>query len=365
MTSPKRIVQVAGFYAPTSGGLRTTVDALSAEYRRAGHDPVLVVPGSRAAEDRGHDGHRVEVRSPQLPGTPYRILVDHRAVRAALDRLRPDRIEVHDKIAARSIARWGADHDVPALLFSHERLDGILAGRVPAWFPLRAAARWWNGRLTAALPRCVAASRYAAAELEAVGASVDRIPLGVDLELFRPGPRFRPPVVVVAGRLSAEKRPELAIAALRLLVAAGVEVRLLMAGDGPLRAQLERAAQGLPVRFVGHLDRVGVARALASASVLLAPCPIESFGLAVLEGMAAGTPVVVSDEGGASELLAPGTGVAVPSRPDALAAAVVEVLSWGDAAGIAARRHAEAFPWGATAARMLAAHGLEDHAPTW
>lgn len=56
-----RIVQVAGFYAPTSGGLRTAVDALALEYRAAGHETVLVVPGhvTRAQHEAG--SLRVEI----------------------------------------------------------------------------------------------------------------------------------------------------------------------------------------------------------------------------------------------------------------------------------------------------------------
>lgn len=354
-----RIVQVAGFYSPTSGGLRTAVDVLASEYRAAGHETALVVPGPITRVQREEGSFRVELRSPRLPGTPYRVFVDRGAVRSALEALEPDRLEVHDKVIGSSVGRWADHRGVPALLFSHERLDGILAERVPAWFPLAPLTHRWNARLASQFPRCVAASSYAAAELEEAGAAVDRIPLGVDLELFRPRPPGRPPVVAYVGRLSSEKRPGVAVEVFHHLVDAGVHARFVVVGWGPQRADLERAASGLPVTFTGHLDRAGVARVLGTASVLVAPCAVETFGLAVLEALASGTPVVASDEGGAGEILVEGTGVAVPGSPAGIAAAVISLLAEEHRA-IAARcrRQAESFPWSRTAASMLAVHGL-------
>ena len=72
---------------------------------------------------------------------------------------------------------------------------------------------------------------------------------------------------------------------------------LVVAGDGPLRARLERAARraSLPVRFAGFVtDPKELAILLASADVVIAPGPVETFGLAALEALACGTPVVVS-----------------------------------------------------------------------
>ncbi|MDT5083270.1 MAG: alpha,6-mannosyltransferase, partial [Mycobacterium sp.] len=47
-----RVVQVANFYGPRSGGLRTAIDRLGAEYRAAGHEVFLIVPGSHTAHTR-------------------------------------------------------------------------------------------------------------------------------------------------------------------------------------------------------------------------------------------------------------------------------------------------------------------------
>jgi alpha-1,6-mannosyltransferase len=137
-------------------------------------------------------------------------------------------------------------------------------------------------------------------------------------------------------------------------------VRLTMIGAGPDGPRLMRAARGLPVRFVGHVEQATLARLLSSAAVALAPCPHEAFGLSVLEALASGTPVVTTDCGAAPELLAPGCGLGVPPRPIAMAAAVAKVLQWPqEQIRRSARAQAERFPWSATVAGMLAAHGLQ------
>jgi alpha-1,6-mannosyltransferase len=166
------------------------------------------------------------------------------------------------------------------------------------------------------------------------------------------------------GRLSREKRPDLAIEALQELRAAGVAVQLTMVGAGPEGARLAESARAnrLPVHFTGHVgDRGEVARLMAEADVVLAPCPVESFGLAALEALACGTPVVACDRGAVRELLTPGCGATAAPRPAALAVAIATVLGWEPGrARSAARRRAEEYPWSSTVAAMLAAHQLAD-----
>ena len=95
------------------------------------------------------------------------------------------------------------------------------------------------------------------------------------------GSEFDEVLVLLASRLSREKRPALALDTVAELVRRGHRVRLLVAGDGPLRAHLEQRAHGLPVSFLGFVrDRDRMAALLASADVVLAPGPVETFGLA-------------------------------------------------------------------------------------
>ena len=353
-----RIVQLANFYGPESGGLRTVLHQLGRGYRAAGVERVLIVPGPVDSEDADDAGVRVTVASPVLPGAGgYRVIVRTRHVARTIEALAPDRLEVSDKLTL----TWVASLDPTAVLFSHERLDAILASRVPRWFPLARAADAWNRRLVDRFRRVVCTSAFACEEFDRIGAdNVTRVPLGVDLDTFRPADRLpgRRVELVCVGRLSKEKRPELAVATLARLVDHGIDAHLTVAGGGPLAEQLGRAASGLPVTFVGHVsERTRVAALLGHADVALAPCPVETFGLSILEALACGTPVVVADRGAAGELIDEGCGRAAPAEPDSFAAAVLEVLSVPDARQ-AARARAECYPWSVTTDAMLASHSL-------
>jgi alpha-1,6-mannosyltransferase len=270
---------------------------------------IRIVPGERTEWIDADGVSEFRVRSPQpkfLGG--YRMVARLRAVRRVLSEVKPDVIEVSDKCTLVGVAgwcrrRWGS----AVVLVSHERLDGILRQRVPRWFPLEAATSWWNRRLVRHVDAVVAPSRYAAAEF--VGrAQIEVVPWGVDRSVFRPSEsateREAPVQLVTVGRLSAEKRPWVAIEILRELRQRGIAAHLTVVGDGPDREILQASAAGLPVTWTGHLAQDAVARTLAAADVAIAPCDVETFGLAALESMACGTPVVVAAGGALSELVA-------------------------------------------------------------
>jgi alpha-1,6-mannosyltransferase len=132
---------------------------------------------------------------------------------------------------------------------------------------------------------------------------------------------------------------------------------LVMAGDGPLRARLERAARrrSLPVRFTGFVtDPKQLATLLASADVVLAPGPVETFGLAALEALACGTPVVVSAASALPEVVGR-AGVAVDGED--FAGGVRALLGRDPGTRrAAARSRAEEFGWPASVAAFLAVH---------
>src|SRR5579859_8195994 len=122
-----RIVRVANFVTPTSGGLRTALRRLGGGYLEAGHQPVLIVPGPEAGDEETEQGRVITLPGPVVPGTGgYRVLRDRARVAATLEAVRPDRLEVSDRTTLRWTGRWAREHEVPAAMVSHESLDGVL-----------------------------------------------------------------------------------------------------------------------------------------------------------------------------------------------------------------------------------------------
>ncbi|MFF0594561.1 glycosyltransferase [Streptomyces antibioticus] len=366
-----RIVRLANFVAPASGGLRTALRELGKGYRAAGHEPVLIVPGERASDQETEQGRVITLPGPLLPGTGgYRVLTDRRRVARLLEDLAPDRLEVSDRTTLRWTGRWARRARVPAVMVSHETADGVLRTWGLPETAARRTADALNIRTAHTYARVVCTTEFAEREFVRIGArNVVRAPLGVDLDerhpaLYDAGLRARHAredevLLVTCTRLSVEKRPVTALDALAALVRRGVPARLVVAGDGPLRARLEQRARerGLPVTFLGHVSDRGALGALqASADVCLAPGPAETFGLAALEAMACGTPVVVSASSALPEVIGTAGAVAV-DRGEAFADAVQSLLARPEPARReAARARAERFGWGAAVEAFLTAH---------
>ena len=364
-----RIVQLANFYGPRSGGLRTALHHLGGGYVARGHEVTLVVPGSAPASELMPNGVlRVTLRAPRVPGTGGYRVIDPWQVGRLLDRLEPETLEVSDRLTLRGLGRWAAGRGVPSVVISHERLDRLLEQFL---LPAR-AARWAADRANAAMAAdydlVVCTTAFAREEFDRIGAAnVARVPLGVDLATFSPlrhcvglraelaGPAET--LLVHCGRLSSEKHPERSIDTLAALIDARTRARLVIAGDGPRRASLERRAAGLPVTFLGFVpERAAVARLLATADVALAPGPHETFGLATLESLASGTPAVVSGSSALREIVQPSCGAAVADDPGAFADGVLHVLGTAETdRRAAARARAEQFTWPAAVDGMLSA----------
>ncbi len=146
------------------------------------------------------------------------------------------------------------------------------------------------------------------------------------------------PVMAFLGRLVPEKGVQVIIEALPLIMERHPGVLLVVAGRGPYEEELRRLAErrGVAghVKFIGFVDDLGRNRLLAEASVAVFPSIYEPFGIVALEAMAAGTPVLVSDTGGLSEIVSHGIdGLKVPpGRADLLARYVLELLDRPDLA---------------------------------
>lgn len=168
---------------------------------------------------------------------------------------------------------------------------------------------------------------------------------GIDLERFARPPEPVPGRVVALGRLAAQKRPDLAVRAMKELRARHAHAHLQLAGDGPARPEVEQLVRRLDlgevVRLIG--PREDVPMLLSQAACLLLTSDYESCPYTVIEAMAAGVPVVATRVGGVPELVEDGvSGLLVePGRPEQIAAAIGELLADPDRArelGSAGRR---------------------------
>ena len=102
-----RIVRLANYVAPHSGGLRTSLRELGAGYLAAGHDPVLIIPGEADSDEQTPQGRVITLSGPRLPFTGgYRAILRKRRVSELLSELRPDTLEVSDRTTLRWTGRW-------------------------------------------------------------------------------------------------------------------------------------------------------------------------------------------------------------------------------------------------------------------
>jgi glycosyltransferase involved in cell wall biosynthesis len=185
---------------------------------------------------------------------------------------------------------------------------------------------------------------------------------GVDLDLFHPAERkaakaalgLEGPLIVGVGALIPLKGHALTIAAMERLPGA----TLLVAGEGPERAALDRLARrfGGRVRLLGNRPHAELPALLAAADAMVLPSEREGLANVWVESLACGTPIVISDAGGAREVVdRPEAGRIVARSPDAIAAAVQALLD-SPPDSMAVRRSAERFSWdrnGAELARHL------------
>lgn len=232
------------------------------------------------------------------------------------------------------------------------RYASLLTGRAIAWrynlsrrdVPPDLLQRWLFGGLAAVVQQSgFGADRLRDGMPWLTPRRVVTIANGFDLERLPPDPEagrrwraargFDPEEVVVltAGALVPDKEPGTALAAL-----AGTGATWVVAGDGPLQADLGRRAGelGVPVRLVGHLESDALHDAMRAADLVLQPSPAELFPNVVAEAMALGCTVVAA-RGGATPEVVGQAGALFPVGDGAAASALV-----ADLLGDAARRSA-------------------------
>ncbi len=308
------------------GGAERLLAAVITELEARGHEQLLLNPFAGASSDglasicrpvpyRGHGCNRV-VHLPRL----------RRWLRTELDHFRPDAVHVllfHARVLTATIPRRPATrwlltqvYDETLRLRPHPRT--------------RQALDRWSGRH---FDRIVAISasveRFLVDEHGYPPSKVVRISPGWEGPPVPRNPSQNPTVVCVA-KFRAEKGHGVLLEAFDLLLREVPDARLLLVGDGDLEGEVRAqvAARGMEgrVEFAGAVGEVWPF--LARSHVFVLPSLSEAFGIAAVEAMAAGLPVVASEVGGLPELIRPGvTGeLFPPGDHQALAAHLVRLV---------------------------------------
>ena len=370
-----KIVHIANFYGPKSGGIRTTLHELGSGYIARGHEFTYIVPGNGFfCEDTLH-GKKITVPSIVLPFSGgYRIIRNNQDIKKLIITLKPDALEVSDRFTLSKVGLWAKKRGIHTVVFSHETLSGL----VKSFFKLELKwfVNWHNTRLASRFHNVIATTEFASREFREIETkNLTHVPLGVDLQNFSPYRRNEAlrtellkgadVLILHCGRMSKEKNPQNSILALKELLDSGVSARLIFVGMGPMFKSLKALSKDLPVSFMGYIvDRKMLAEIIASADVSIAPGPIETFCLAALESLASGTPVVASSTSAVGEFLLLNTpepvGAIAENNPKSFAKAIQTVLAYNAAdrgMPIRCQHQAENYPWSSTLMMMLRLHG--------
>ncbi|BAS26600.1 glycosyltransferase [Limnochorda pilosa] len=273
------------------------------------------------------------------------------AVYRSLEAWAPDVVHLHSPLP---VGWWGLlaarRLGVPVLSTCHANPEApsafLLGGqargkrRVMGESVLSRASRAYQRAFYGRCDAVVAPSPSTASLLRAMGVRrpIHVIPNGVDLSRFtlEPGwapgaaPPNHPPRVLYAGRLSAEKGVETLLAAVQELWARGVGMELVVAGSGPLEGRVRAWAYRAPgrVTLLGKVGWESMPEVYRSCDLLCLPSPLETEGLAAIEAMASGLPVVGVAEGALVDLVRPGFNglLATPGDPTGLADALARIV---------------------------------------
>jgi alpha-1,6-mannosyltransferase len=333
------------------------------------HRHLMVVPGTRDAVIEEERAITVTVASPRVPGSPnYRLLLRTGAVRAALERFRPDLIECQDA------------YNLPWAALAHRRRhpDTALIAAYMTDFPTVYVERPFSKFLGRPIGSASSRLCYAycgalyrrfdsifalsenggAAKLRSLGIDpVEIVPLGVEVGEFGPerrdaglraslGLTDQQPLIIYVGRLDGEKKPGVVVNAFRRLPEA-LGAKLVLLGEGPLKAEIASIGDERIVMPGYVKGRAELARWLASADLYTSAMADETFGISIIEAQASGLPVVGVAAGAMIDRVTEATGRLGPvGDVKAMAANILAVWeSDRSAMAAAARAHALQFSW--------------------
>jgi alpha-1,6-mannosyltransferase len=382
-------VDINTFYGPKAGGIRTYHRAKMDWFaRQSRHVYCLIYPGPEYRVERPAPSvYLIQVYGPALTQDPqgYRLMLDYARVTFWIRKLRPDVIEAGDAWLTSLFCLWLRAAGLwKGLLISFYHSDPVPSYLIP--WSRRGSWRWVRRCLAAATAflfnaaqrrfDCIAtASCIMEESLRRRGmADVRRLPFGVSSVFFSSSRQedigaaggavgatgrlpLQPPLrLLYAGRLDRDKGIELLLEILPALLAEP-SFRVTVAGRGAF-ADRFAAIKHERYRFAGFLDGGrSMAELYGDHDLFLAPGPHETFGLAVLEAMAAGLLVIGPAAGGTGELLAElnspfrfPAGDAAGFLATVRAAAGADISDWSARHREAALRYGD---WDQAVARMV------------
>ena len=359
-----RVAVVSETWPPEINGVAATISQVVEGLRRRGHEVQLVRPRQGVLDTAADDERFAEVLLRGLPIPRYPQLKMGLPSKRALLQLwhtqRPDVVHIVTEGPLGWSALQAALHlklpvvsDFRTNFHAYSQHYGIAWLRHPIMVYLR---KFHNRTACTMVP-----TERLRSELQASGFRGLRVVArGVDTKLYDParrsdelrrswGAASHTQVVLCVGRLAPEKNLGVLLAAFDAMRSFNSGVRLVLVGDGPERASLQR--RSADAVFAGVRRGVDLATHYASADVFLFPSLTETFGNVVPEAMASGLAVLGYDYAAAGQLLRPGIDGLLArfgERDDFVAAARRLAASpvFARAVGQQARRAAESLDWG-------------------
>lgn len=321
-----RIGLICPYSLTLPGGVQGQVLSLARALRVRGHDVRVLGPCDGPPPDPG-----VTPLGDSLPaaanGSVAPIAPDPSAQLRMIRALRDERfdvVNVHEPFAP-GVAQT-------ALVFKSQPLVGTFhaAGEVAAYRWLNPVVRWMARRLDA---RIAVSEDARVMAVNAVGGEYEVLFNGVELDGSEPPPPARADAPTILFVARHEERKGLAVL-LEAMTELPPEVRLWVAGEGPETARLRTRAAGDPrIEWLGRISEAEKLERLRAAQVFCAPSlGGESFGVVLLEAMAAGTAVVATEIPGYARVARPDRDAVLvpPGDPLALARAIRGVLADAD-----------------------------------
>ena len=307
-----RIAVVTESFLPRTDGVVRTVLAFLEYLHQHGHQALVFAAGPGPT---AYDGYPVvRVRGIRFPLYPALTLAPHSThMRRRMREFRPDLVHLASPFVLGVQGRLaGRSQGVPVV--AHYQTDLVRYARHFRLGALAGVARWHLARLHNGCQANYAPTPSVRDELLSWGVREARVSgRGVDATLFNPAKRSEAlrhglllagehTLFLYVGRLSVEKNLE----SLVPMLAGTPGCRLVLVGEGPLRASLEARFSGLPATFLGLKRGEELAQIYASADVLTFPSLTETFGQVVQEAMASGLPVLACRAGGVQDLFRDG-----------------------------------------------------------